>query len=97
MTTYEIRNGQFTVNGEEIPVSPLIIKPVLISHQYETGHEISTKQAWISVELGRRILRLERDRSIAAMTEGFGGGVKGGTRRKGGKGAAGGGDAPARL
>ena len=69
MTTYELRDGRFTVNGEWIPVSPLIIKAALISHRIETGVELSEDYAALPEEVARRILRMERKRSIAAVVE----------------------------
>lgn len=69
MTIYELRDGRFTVNGEWIPVSPLIIKAALISHRIETGVELSKNCEALPEEVARRILRMERQRSIAAVAE----------------------------
>ena len=69
---YALRGGQFYVNGEQLFVDPLVIQIAVRSHSFRTGRNFDGKDCRIPNALAKRILELERYRSLALLVEEIG-------------------------
>ena len=65
--SYEIHANRLCVNDECFPVSRRVIRLALIAHQLETGVDYNGEDGPIPESVFRRIIKMERIRSINAL------------------------------
>ena len=68
---YEIHANRLCVNDECFPVSRRVIRLALIAHQLETGEDYHGENGPIPESIFRRIIKMERTRSINALASGL--------------------------
>ena len=66
---YELRRGILFVGDEPVPIDPFIFGVALRGHQFETGEDFGGADGPIPLALAKRILRLERYRSLLMLAE----------------------------
>ena len=65
--SYEIHANRLCVNDECFPVSRRVIRLAFIAHQLETGVAYNGEDGPIPESIFRRIIKMERTRSINAL------------------------------
>lgn len=61
--------GRLAINGEPVPVGPGVVRVVLRAYRFQSGRDLSGHDGPIPSALGRRILQLERSRSLNALAK----------------------------
>ena len=64
---FVICDNKLIIEGESLPIEPRLISIALERHRRESGEDLRGICGPVSGDVGRRILSMERARSLAAL------------------------------